>query len=80
MEKSRLKKPDSQKRASNEPGAVQTNILRTVVEDPETGGKRARWIKRGPDHYAHADSYAEIAHKRLNAGKVTVTIISPWGD
>jgi len=35
-----------------------TNILRTVSEDPTTGSKRARWVRRGPDHFAHADSYA----------------------
>jgi hypothetical protein len=56
-----------------------TNILRTVIEDPQTGGKRAIWIKRGPDHFAHADSYAEIAHKRLNAGRVTAMVIGPGG-
>ena len=40
-----------------------------------SGGKRAVWIKRGPDHYAHADSYAEIALKRLRTGLVTATVI-----
>jgi hypothetical protein len=53
--------------------------LRTVVEDPETGGKKARWIKRGPDHFAHADSYAEIAHRRVRGGQITATIIGPDG-
>ncbi len=38
-----------------------TNVLRKVEEDPVSGERRARWIKRGPDHFAHADSYAEIA-------------------
>jgi hypothetical protein len=56
-----------------------TNILRTVDEDPETGGKRARWIKRGPDHYAHADSYAEIALGRVHRGRVTAEVIGPDG-
>ena len=52
-----------------------TNILRTVSEDPQSGGKRARWIKRGPDHFAHADCYAEIALRRLNAGKVSDLVL-----
>jgi hypothetical protein len=52
-----------------------TNALRRVEEDPVSGGKRAVWIPRGPDHYAHADSYAEIALRRLKAGVVTATII-----
>ena len=52
-----------------------TNILRRVEEDPVSGGQRAVWIKRGPDHYAHADSYAEIALRRQRAGVVTATII-----
>jgi hypothetical protein len=57
-----------------------TNILRSVSEDPESGAKRARWVKRGPDHFAHADSYAEIALGRLNWGIVTATILGPWGE
>ncbi|MHB1343011.1 MAG: phage terminase large subunit family protein [Thermoleophilia bacterium] len=52
-----------------------TNILRTVTEDPTSGSKRARWIKRGPDHFAHADNYAEVALRRLNTGRVTVMVI-----
>jgi hypothetical protein len=44
-----------------------TNILRSTEEDPVTGQKTARWIKRGPDHFAHADSYAEVALGRLEA-------------
>jgi len=52
-----------------------TNILRAVREDPTTGAKRAVWIKRGPDHYAHADSYAELAHKRTRTRYATATIL-----
>ena len=52
-----------------------TNVLRRVEEDPVSGGKRAVWIKRGPDHYAHADSYAEIALRRLGMGVVTAIIL-----
>jgi len=52
-----------------------TNTLRRIEEDRVTGAKRAVWIKRGPDHYAHADSYAEIALRRQRAGVVTATII-----
>jgi hypothetical protein len=52
-----------------------TNTLRSVEEDPVTGQKTARWIKRGPDHYAHADSYAEIALGRLTRGIITAEVI-----
>jgi hypothetical protein len=52
-----------------------TNTLRSIQEDPMSGQKRAVWIKRGPDHFAHADSYAEIALERLHAGEVTATIL-----
>jgi hypothetical protein len=52
-----------------------TNLLRRVEEDPVSGGKRAVWIRRGPDHYAHADSYAEIALRRQKLGVVTVAIL-----
>lgn len=52
-----------------------TNILRTIEEDPVTGAKRATWIKRGPDHFAHADSYAEIALGRRGAFTATATIL-----
>jgi hypothetical protein len=52
-----------------------TNILRSIEEDPVTGAKKAIWIKRGPDHFAHADSYAEIALGRLTAGRVTAEVL-----
>ncbi|MCL5942054.1 MAG: phage terminase large subunit family protein, partial [Actinobacteria bacterium] len=52
-----------------------TNILRKVEEDPVSGEKRARWIKRGPDHFAHADNYAEIALGRRAGGRVSVEVV-----
>jgi len=52
-----------------------TNTLRKVEEDPVTGAKKAMWIKRGPDHYAHADNYAELALGRMNAGRITATVL-----
>ena len=52
-----------------------TNVLRKIEEDPETGQKKAVWVRRGPDHYAHADSYAEIALKRINMGLVHGCVI-----
>ena len=52
-----------------------TNILRSVEEDPVTGAKRATWIKRGPDHFAHADSYSEIALGRRGAFLATATVL-----
>lgn len=52
-----------------------TNILRRIEEDPETGAKRATWVKRGPDHFAHADSYAELAYGRSSLGVVRASRI-----
>ncbi len=52
-----------------------TNILRSVEEDPVTGAKRATWIKRGPDHFAHADSYAEVALGRRGAYMATASVL-----
>ena len=54
-----------------------TNINRAVVEDPQTGAKRAKWVHRGPDHFAHADSYAEIALLRLDWDRITATSSGP---
>jgi hypothetical protein len=53
-----------------------TNILRSVREDPETGQKKARWIPRGADHYAHADCYAEIGLVGRRTARVYATVIS----
>lgn len=37
------------------------NTARKLYEDDETGSKRYVWVKLGPDHYRHADNYANIA-------------------
>jgi len=52
-----------------------TNILRSVEEDSVTGAKRATWIKRGPDHFAHADSYAETPLTRRGAFMAHATVL-----
>jgi hypothetical protein len=52
-----------------------TQIVRTIYEDPQTGDKRARWVRRGPDHFAHADCYAEMAIKALGIGLVRATVL-----
>ena len=52
-----------------------TNTLRRIEEDPVTGAKKAMWIQRGPDHFAHADSYAELALRRRNVGVVTASVL-----
>lgn len=40
-----------------------------------TGQKKAVWVQRGPDHYAHADTYAEIALKRSTLGLVRGAVL-----
>lgn len=35
--------------------------VRTYVKDPETGNPKATFINTGPDHFAHARTYCEIA-------------------
>ena len=52
-----------------------TNVLRKIEEDPQTGQKKAVWVQRGPDHFAHADSYAEIALRRSTLGLVRGAVI-----
>ena len=37
------------------------NTAKKLYEDEETGSKRYVWVKLGPDHYRHADNYANIA-------------------
>lgn len=57
------------------------NIVRLVREDPDTGQKKAIWRKRGADdHYAHADSYAEIALQRGRGSGVRATILGGDDD
>ena len=36
------------------------NIVRTYIKD-ESGNPQAKYIATGPDHFAHAQTYAEIA-------------------
>jgi uncharacterized Zn finger protein (UPF0148 family) len=52
-----------------------TNVLRKIEEDKDTGQKKAVWVQRGPDHFAHADSYAEIALRRQTLGVVRGTVL-----
>ncbi len=52
-----------------------TNIMRSIEEDKATGAKRAVWIKRGPDDYAHADSYAEVGLRHGEEAVITATIL-----
>lgn len=49
-----------------------TNLARTMIEDPETGARKARWVLRGArknDHLRHADAYCELACTRLQLAK-----------
>ncbi len=36
------------------------NLVRTYIKD-ESGNPQARYVRTGPDHFAHAQTYAEIA-------------------
>ena len=40
------------------------NLVKKEIEDPETGAKKWTYIRVGPDHYAHADNYDNIAHSK----------------
>lgn len=51
-----------------------TNVLRRI-EDTEAGGKRAVWIKRGADHFAHAFAYAEVAAVRMQEAELRITLV-----
>ena len=50
-----------------------TNVLRKVEENAD-GNPTAVWVKRGADHFAHADCYAEIAGERARASKLHVSL------
>ena len=41
------------------------NIAKVIEEDQETGSKEFRYRKLGPDHYFHADNYANLACQRV---------------
>jgi len=49
------------KNIPNEFKAQITNLVRIYSEHPKTGERLPQYIKKGPDHYAHAANYAEIA-------------------
>lgn len=44
------------------------NIAKKLDEDEKTGSKRYIWVKRGPDHFRHADNYANIAMSEAGIG------------
>jgi len=39
------------------------NMTRDEIENKKTGKSRAEWVKTGPEHFRHADSYNYIAWK-----------------
>ena len=41
------------------------NVAKKLEEDDETGSKRYVWVKLGPDHFRHADNYANIALQEI---------------
>ena len=43
-----------------------TSVAKVVQEDERTGRQVARYIRTGPDHYAHALTFAFMAMDRLN--------------
>lgn len=49
-----------------------TSIAKVVQEDERTGRQVARYIRTGPDHYAHALTFAFMAMDRLNRVPVVV--------
>lgn len=53
-----------------------TSILPCVRQDPGSARKRVVWIRRGPDHYAHADSFAELAQRRRAQGPVAASLLT----
>jgi len=46
------------------------NMTRDEKENEKTGKSRAVWIKTGPDHYRHADSYCHIAWLQSRGGDI----------
>ena len=44
------------------------NIARVLQTDPETGTSRYNYIKTGPDHYRHAQSYESLARNQALGG------------
>lgn len=46
------------------------NMTRDEKENEKTGKSRAVWIKTGPDHFRHADSYCHIAWLQSRGGDI----------
>lgn len=45
-----------------------TNLARTIIENPETGARTAKWVITGGqknDHLRHADAYADLACEKV---------------
>jgi hypothetical protein len=40
-------------------------VAKKLEEDEDTGSKRYIWVKLGPDHFRHADNYANIALQEI---------------
>lgn len=49
-----------------------TNMVRDEIEDKRTQKSRAVWVKTGPDHYRHADSYCHVAFLERNGGEINL--------
>ena len=47
-----------------------TQTAKTLVENPETGVQKPRWIKMGADHYFHATLYFLLAASRTSPKRV----------
>jgi hypothetical protein len=45
-----------------------------------SGQKKAVWVERGPDHFAQADSYADIALRRSTLGLVRGAVLGWAGQ
>lgn len=48
------------------------NMTRDEKENEKTGKSRAVWIKTGPDHFRHADSYCHIAWLQSRGGDISL--------
>lgn len=46
------------------------NMVRDEQEDKKTGKSRAVWVKTGPDHYRHADTYNLLAYLQRKGGDI----------
>ncbi len=50
----------------NEYARQMTKTAKTVIENPDTGVKRTKWIKIGDDHYFHSTLYFLLAASRTS--------------